>query len=97
MVDYAEMSLVYFHPVRWSAESLAGEDATEGEIRSFTLRIIGDMIDRGVTVGDVSPNPGEDLIPWRLSRAETLSRISDEMERKSTVKDFIEICWFRTI
>ncbi|MEW2555869.1 hypothetical protein AB0957_29595 [Streptomyces zhihengii] len=96
LVDYARMSPVYFFLVRDSAECLAGDSAREPEIREETLRLISGMLDQGIVVGDMGSAEGEDLLPWGISKEETLRRVADEMRRLEDPRRFIGICWFGT-
>ncbi|MFC5804422.1 hypothetical protein, partial [Streptomyces formicae] len=62
--------------------------------RASTLRLISDMLDRGVQIGDMSSKKGETLVPWRVSKEAALSRVADEMRRLDDPMEFIKICWF---
>jgi hypothetical protein len=95
LVDYAHQSLVYFDIVRDAAEKVSGPGSTELQVQRSTLRIIADMIDRGVKVGDPSPQPDEELIEWVTPKGEVLNRISEEMAKRGDPSNFIDICWFR--
>ncbi|MFJ9041110.1 hypothetical protein ACIRF8_31650 [Streptomyces sp. NPDC102406] len=94
LVRYAEMSPVYFTPVWDAAETIAGEGSSEAATQDAALAIIADMLERGVKVGDMSPRDGEGVIPWPLSREESLRRIREEMKRYDDPLEYVNICWF---
>ncbi|MCW7947417.1 hypothetical protein AAW14_37210 [Streptomyces hygroscopicus] len=96
LVNYARESLVYFDIVRDAAENIAGSGSTESQIQQATLKLISDMIERGVKVGDPSSNSDEDLTPWNMPKGEVLNRITKEMAMRDDPSDFIDICWFRS-
>ncbi len=95
LVDYARQSLVYFEIVRDAAEKISGPGSAESQVQSSTLRLIADMIDQGVRVGDPNPRPDEELIEWVMPKGEVLHRIAEEMAKRDDPSDFIDICWFR--
>ncbi|MCC3774093.1 hypothetical protein [Streptomyces sp. UNOB3_S3] len=94
LLDYAR-SLLHFIPLRDSAEIAAGDDATEEQVQGVTLELIGDLIDRGVIVGDQTSGAREGFVPWNLSKEEALRRVAEEMKsREEDPTDFVYICWF---
>ncbi|WP_345591725.1 hypothetical protein [Streptomyces marokkonensis] len=94
LVRYAHMAPMYFVPLRDAAEKAAGRGSGEDEIQRVTLRLIGDMLDQGVRIGDMSSREGEDVIPWDVPRQEALDRVAREMKSYDDPIDFIDICWF---
>ncbi|MEU5126611.1 hypothetical protein [Streptomyces mobaraensis] len=94
LIEYARMSPVYFTPVRDAAEAVAGPEATEEQIQEMTVKLIGDMLNRGVRIGDMSPVPGEMVVPWELSHDEALRKVADKMQRIGDPLNFVHICWF---
>ncbi|MFF3515900.1 hypothetical protein [Streptomyces sp. NPDC002573] len=96
LVNYTHESLVYFDIVRDAAENIAGPGSTEHQIQQVTLRLVSDMIERGVKVGEPSSNADEDLVAWDLPKDEILIRIAKEMAVREDPGDFIDICWFRS-
>ncbi|GAA1042352.1 MULTISPECIES: hypothetical protein [Streptomyces] len=94
LIRYTEMSPVYFTPLWDAAETVAGQSASEAEVQEAALRLIGDMMDHGIKVGDMSPKDGEGVIPWGLSRSETLERIHSEMQAYEDPLEYVNICWF---
>ncbi|KOT79199.1 hypothetical protein ADK70_31445 [Streptomyces rimosus subsp. pseudoverticillatus] len=94
LIEYAEMSPVYFIPVRDAAEKIAGKDSTEPQVQAITLQLIGDMLDRGVQIGDMSPREDEAFVPWGLPREQALHRVATEMQQYEDPLDFVKICWF---
>ncbi|MGW2398602.1 hypothetical protein ACWCYY_18815 [Kitasatospora sp. NPDC001664] len=96
LVAYARDAPVYFFVVRGAAETLAGHGTHEDVIRALTVRLIGDMMDRGVAVGDLGGETGIEVEPWPLSKGDTLERIRREMNELDACDAFIRICWFRS-
>ncbi|MGW8327833.1 hypothetical protein ACWGLE_08050 [Streptomyces sp. NPDC055897] len=94
LVEYARKSPVYFTIVWDAAESIVGDEAVEEQVRKTALKLIGDMIDRGVKLGDMSHHEGESVIIWELSRAEAVQRVAERMEKYSDPLDYVYICWF---
>ncbi|GAU65083.1 putative hypothetical protein [Streptomyces sp. NBRC 110611] len=94
LVEYAEMSPVYFNPVRDAAEGIVGKGGTEDQVQAVTLKLIGDMLDRGVKIGYISPREGEYFVPWGISRDEALQRVATEMKQYENPLEFVKICWF---
>lgn len=94
LVQYARMAPVYFTPVRDAAETVAGERSTEAEVQKATLKLIGDMLDQGIKIGDMSPREGESVIPWNLTRDQSLRKVAEEMRRYDDPLEFVNICWF---
>ncbi|MFJ7077823.1 hypothetical protein [Streptomyces sp. NPDC098781] len=94
LVRYVRMAPLYFVPLRDAAERIAGSGSSETEVQQVTLRLIGDMLDQGVRIGDMSPRDGEGVLPWDLSKEDALARVADEMTRYEDPVDFIDICWF---
>ncbi|MFK4109470.1 hypothetical protein [Streptomyces sp. NPDC002176] len=92
LVRYTEMAPVYFTPVWDAAETVAG--GTGPEARAVVLELVGDLLDRGVVVGDMSPRDGEGVIPWDLSRDQILGRIERGMRESEDPLDHVGICWF---
>ncbi|OIJ95673.1 hypothetical protein BIV24_08750 [Streptomyces colonosanans] len=77
-----------------AAETVAGEGSTDAEIRSALLVLIGDMLNRGITIGDMSPRDGEGVIPWNLSREQALRKVAAETGKYEDSLDYVKICWF---
>lgn len=94
LASYARMAPLYFVPLRDAAEKIAGSGSSEGEIQQVTLELIGDMLDQGVQIGDMSSRDGEGVLPWGVSKEEALDRVASEMKRYDDPIDFIDICWF---
>lgn len=94
LIEYARSAPLYFSPLRDAAETVAGRGSTEDQIQATTLRLISDMLDQGVRIGDMSPRKGEDVLPWNLSKEEALQRVAKEMRQYDNPIDFIDICWF---
>ncbi|GAA3189698.1 MULTISPECIES: hypothetical protein [Streptomyces] len=94
LIRYVQMSPVYFSPVWDAAETVVGGEGTDAEVRAAALSLVGDMLDRGVKVGDMSPREGEGVISWNVSREETLRRIEEEMRRYVDPLEYVNICWF---
>ncbi|WP_206503209.1 hypothetical protein [Streptomyces chrestomyceticus] len=97
LVEYAEMTPVYFIPVRDAAKNIAGKERTETQLQSITLQLISDMLDRGVQVGDLGSHEDEDFVPWNLSRDQALQKIASEMKQYDDPLDFVNICWFAAV
>ncbi|WP_372409551.1 hypothetical protein [Streptomyces luteireticuli] len=94
LTQYAKTTPVYFTPVRDAAETVAGKGSTEAQIQAVTLKLVDDLLDRGVQIGDMSPLEGEAVIPWNLSREQTLRKVAEGMQKYKDPLDFIYICWF---
>ncbi|MFE7136066.1 hypothetical protein ACFVIM_35000 [Streptomyces sp. NPDC057638] len=94
LVQYARTSLLHFIPLRDAAENVTGGDGSEADIQAATVRLVGDMIDQGVAVGDLSPREGEEFLPWNVSKGEALARIAEGMRTREDPLDFMDICWF---
>ncbi|GAA4771104.1 MULTISPECIES: hypothetical protein [Streptomyces] len=94
LVQYARMAPLHFTPLWDAAEKIAGPGADEGDVRESALRLISDMIDNGIRVGDMSAREGEGLLPWNLPKEDVLARISSEMQRTDDPLDLVDICWF---
>ncbi|MFJ5673592.1 hypothetical protein [Streptomyces sp. NPDC093097] len=94
LVDYARMTLLNFHPVWDSAEGLAGDGASVEVVMDVTLRLISDMLDHGVILGDMSSRPDEGFMPWDTAKDESLRRVSERMRRHPNRSDFLKVCWF---
>ncbi|MGW2398726.1 hypothetical protein ACWCYY_19455 [Kitasatospora sp. NPDC001664] len=97
LVAYAHDALVYFFVVRDAAEKLAGSGATEDAIRDMTVQLVGDMVDAGISVGDISEKPDVDFEPWGLPKGEVLERIRREMDELDDSDSFLQICWFGSV
>lgn len=96
LVKYAEVSSAYFTILWDAAETVAGNGSSFSDAQKAVIRLVGDMLDRGIRVGDVNPREGEEVIPWDLSREEILHRIEHEMQMHEDPSGYINICWSST-
>ncbi|WP_371790382.1 hypothetical protein OG285_05840 [Streptomyces sp. NBC_01471] len=94
LVQYAEQTSVYFTILWDAAETVADDGSSVPEVQKAALSLVGDMLDRGIRAGDMSPQEGEEVVPWDLSREGVLHRIEREMQMYDDPYDYIKICWF---
>ncbi|MGW0854396.1 hypothetical protein [Streptomyces sp. NPDC002690] len=94
LLRYCRTSSVYLFLVHDAAESLVPAGSSEEAVRMLTLRLIGDMIDSGVQVGDMSAREGEWVVPWGIPREAALRRIDAEMRKRDDPWELFASCWF---
>ncbi|MFF7649162.1 hypothetical protein ACFZCY_04770 [Streptomyces sp. NPDC007983] len=94
LLQYARDDWVGFSVISGTVASLLGRGASRQELMNMTLRIIGDLYDRGVRAGELTASDAHPFSPWPVAKEGALDRIQSEMRKLSTMPDSGDICWF---
>lgn len=94
LLEYARDDWLGFSVISGAVAILLGKGATRQELTSVTLRVVGDLYDRGVRAGDLTASEVRPLSPWHADKQETLDRIELAMRKLPGMPDSGDICWF---
>ncbi|AEM87128.1 hypothetical protein [Streptomyces violaceusniger] len=94
LLEYAHDDWLGFSVISGAVASILGKGASQSQLREMTVRLIGDLYDRGVRAGDLTSSDAHPFAPWSTTKGETLDRIRSEMAKLPGLPDSGDICWF---
>ncbi|WP_432588346.1 hypothetical protein ABVG11_25540 [Streptomyces sp. HD1123-B1] len=94
LLEYAQNDWLGFSVISGAVAGMLGKGASQPRLMDMTLRLIGDLYDRGVRAGDLTSSDAHPFAPWDATKGETLHRIRSEMAKLPGLPDSGDICWF---
>ena len=93
LVDECRDDWVGMSAITATAASYRRDYGVQDSLKSLSIKLVSDLLDAGVEVGDLT-NVGErGFVPWPLDKESTLNRISVEFDSFPDGPVTGDICW----